>query len=102
MAMRRPYRQIGEALRYFTAEGAGWMIIVALTYAPWAYGTTNARTIRGLNWILVAAAAFWCLNLFLRLRHRRQSDRPLLPGILVIVASTILLLGWWMAANAHW
>jgi len=42
-------------------NGARWLFLAALIYAPWAYGCTTAATLRGLNWILAVALGCWVL-----------------------------------------
>lgn len=40
-------------------DAARWIFLLALVYAPWAYGCTTAATIRGLNLILAVALGLW-------------------------------------------
>jgi hypothetical protein len=105
-----------------------WLFLGALVYAPWAYGCTTVRTIRGLNWILAAVLAIWglaeasryWLSVIGRRRGRRRrrpdNQRPVTnnrtadhrgakapPTLLVVLPSVLLLLlGWWMALSARW
>ena len=48
-------------MRFF-CNGARWLFLAALVYAPWAYGCTTVSTIRGLNLILAAVIALWALS----------------------------------------
>jgi O-antigen ligase len=85
--------------------GAGWLLLFALVYAPWAYGCTTASTIRYLNWILGFAVAFWVLSVLFG-AHRHQRDAYFYQNaastVLLIATGAILVIGWWMAANAYW
>jgi O-antigen ligase len=97
-----------------------WLFLGALVYAPWAYGCTTVRTIRGLNWILTAVLGLWglaeasrqILSVIRRRRGRRRrrpdsqqlttTNSTAAPWALIVPAALLLLLGWWMTLNARW
>src|SRR4051812_32370527 len=108
-----------SALRSLLHNAARWLFLAALVYAPWAYGCTTVRTIRGLNAVLtvtlVLAGAGYLLALVRtqtsQLRRRRAStnnEEPLTNNssgnrlALLVPCAVLLLLGWWMALNARW
>ena len=84
-------------------DAPGWVLIAALIYAPWDYGAVTQKAIIRLNWLLGIALALWCVSVALRFIRR---DRPTfsLPKTQIVVfvgtAAAILVLGWWMTANA--
>jgi hypothetical protein len=87
-------------------HAAGWILLAALVFAPWAYGCTSADEIAMLNGILGAALVLWLASLLLGVlsRHNRVSDRGYrgsMPRVLVISASAVLIFGWAMSLNAR-
>jgi O-antigen ligase len=87
-------------------HAAGWVLLAALIFAPWAYGCTTADEIAMLNGILGTALVLWLGSLLLGVfsRHNRVSEpghRGSMPRVLVIIASAVLVLGWAMALNAR-
>jgi hypothetical protein len=87
-------------------HAAGWVLLAALVFAPWAYGCTSADEIAMLNGILGTALVLWLASLLAGAlsRHNRVSDRgyrPGVPRVLVITALAVLVLGWAMALNAR-
>lgn len=70
------------------------MFLVALVYAPWAYGATTAPTIATTNWLLAAVLSFWVVDLVVNRRW------PRLPPLLMWLVALLLILGSWMAINA--
>jgi hypothetical protein len=88
-------------------HAAGWILLAALVFAPWAYGCTSADEIAMLNWILGTALVLWLASLSLRVLSRQSrgaSDpgyRRGVPRVLVIIALAVLVLGWAMALNAR-
>ncbi|MFH1066432.1 MAG: O-antigen ligase family protein [bacterium] len=75
-------------------EMARWVLVLAVFYAPWAYGCTNEATNRGLVWLLSAALGLWgvaCLGSW---------RKPHVSSFIVVVSAMILLLGWGMTLNA--
>jgi Lipid A core - O-antigen ligase and related enzymes len=84
---------------------AGWLIIAALVYAPWAYGCTTSGTIVKLNYILGMAMTCWFGSLLLGSEIDGDSVHPgrrRIAAVLPFIASAILVIGWWMVANARW
>jgi hypothetical protein len=88
-------------------HAAGWILLAALIFAPWAYGCTSADEIAMLNGILGTALVLWLASLSLRVLSRQSrgaSDpgyRRGVPRVLVITALAVLILGWAMALNAR-
>jgi hypothetical protein len=100
----------------FLCNGARWLFLGGLVYAPWAYGSTAAREIRVLNIVLAAAlcaqGASYLLSVIgwtRRGRRRRSNNREPITNnstaarwALIVPCVLLLLLGWWMAINARW
>ena len=87
-------------------HAAGWLLLAALIFAPWAYGCTSADEIAILNKILGIAVVLWLTSLLLRaLSHQTgisdPSYRASVPRLLIIIASAALVLGWAMSLNGH-
>lgn len=87
-------------------HAAGWVLLAALVFAPWAYGCTSADEIAILNKILGTALVLWLISLLLRvLRHQtgvsNRGYRLSVPRVLVIIASAVLVLGWAVTLNAR-
>jgi O-antigen ligase len=72
-----------------------WLLVVALVFAPWAYGSTRAWAVRDLSALLSCICALWIVGCFVCRRL------PRLPTLAVFSAGGLLLQGWWMAVNAH-
>jgi O-Antigen ligase len=73
---------------------ARWTFVVALFYAPWAYGGTTATSIETINWLLLAALAVWIVELVI---NRRA---PKFPRALIVLVFGLLAIGGWMVFNA--
>jgi hypothetical protein len=80
----RPFRQ-----------AAGWSIVLALIYAPLAFGSIPPSTLAGLEGILALATLFWATDALL------NRTLPRLPPILLLCCGWLLVQGWFMAWNAH-
>lgn len=80
----RPLRQV-----------AGWAIVVALVYAPLAFGSIPPPALNRLEELLALAAFFWGLDLLV------SRQRPRLPWPVLLAGGWLLLQGWFMAWNAH-
>src|SRR5438045_5472704 len=87
-------------------HASGWLLLVALVFAPWAYGCTSAGEIALLNKILGIALVLWLTSRLLRvLSHQTGiSDPgygPSVPRLLIIIASVALVFGWAMSLNGR-
>jgi O-antigen ligase len=82
---------LGSALRSIS----GWLLLIALVYAPWALGCVPPRAIRGLAALTLTSAGCWALGLIL------QRARPAIPRIAGCCVLLLLIQGWWMVLNAH-
>ncbi|MEY2518660.1 MAG: hypothetical protein QOF24_419 [Verrucomicrobiota bacterium] len=92
MNWRRIIRSVGRgSLR----DLARWLFLATLVAAPWLYGGTTAWSIEITSGSLALVLAFWAASLLLDWRW------PFLSRGLAIIAGVILLLGWWMVANAN-
>ncbi len=83
-----------------------WILLAALIFAPWVYGSTSANEIAVLNGILVTALSLWLTSLMLRVLSRdTESKYPIhrksVPRSLVIPALAVLVFGWAMTLNAR-
>jgi hypothetical protein len=74
---------------------AGCILLAALIYAPWALGCVTPATERGLEIILLSAAALWAAGIIF---DRRPPD---VSRLCLLCIGLLLLLGWWMVLNAH-
>jgi len=98
---------------------ARWMFFVALIFAPWFYGGTTKESIVWINWFLAAAIGLWAVSEIGRrlsrsgrtaaedshyTKERTQTKSAVTDRryswALIFATSSILLLGWWMVANA--
>ncbi len=75
-------------------EAPRWLLLVALIFAPWAYGCTRPGGIRLLSIGLVLITGLWLLECLLRRR------RPMLSWLPALAALGLVAQGWWMVANA--
>lgn len=92
-------------LSRWLCEGARWIFLGALIFAPWAYGGTTSESIVAINWLLGSALVLWGLGRLLLSEDRTAgiSDpehRWSPPLILTIATLGILIFGWWMVFNA--
>lgn len=76
-------------------EAPRWLLLGALVFAPWAYGSTGDWAIQCLGVWLWSIGVLWAADCAAR---RHWPRVPLLPAVF---AGAILLHGWWMALNAH-
>ena len=75
-------------------NAARWIFLVALIYAPWAYGGTTSASIQIINWLLLAAFILWIVELAVGGR------RPAFPRLLLFLVVALVGIGGWMALNA--
>ena len=89
-------------------DASRWIVVAALVYAPWDYGATTERGIIVVSWLTTGAFALWLVSQLLngvaaRTRSSGESVRAIscrVPVALALLTSVLLLLGWWMVANA--
>lgn len=74
---------------------AGWLLVLAVIFAPWAYGATRPEGILVLNIICYSAASSWILGRLVSL------TLPKIPWLLWVCGLIILFQGWWMTGNAR-
>ncbi len=90
----------------FLRDAPRWLLLVALAYAPWDYGGTTERGVVRLNWILGLAVSLWFIGwigrrIFAQPSAELGDNGPSrAPRILWAVSILLLLVGWWMVANA--
>ncbi|PYK73059.1 MAG: hypothetical protein DME44_02585, partial [Verrucomicrobia bacterium] len=75
-------------------NAARWIFLVALIYAPWAYGGTTSASIQIINWLLLAAFILLIVELAVGGR------RPAFPRLLLFLVVALVGIGGWMALNA--
>ena len=73
-----------------------WLLLGALVFAPWAYGSTAPWALQVLQAILGGTCILWLSSVVLR------KQVPNLPKALLIPIGFLLLLGWWMVVNAKY
>jgi hypothetical protein len=83
--------KLGRLLRSI----AGWLLLIALVYAPWALGCVPPWAVRGLAVLTLASAGLWAIGLIL------QRALPAIPRIAAACVALLLIQGWWMVLNAH-
>src|SRR5689334_11208577 len=86
---RRPLREWRIVI-----DAPRWLLLLALIFAPWAYGCTRPWGIRVLCCLLDATIFLWAIECFLRERP------PRMPLLLLAALLCLLAQGWWMAWNA--
>ncbi len=68
---------------------AGWGLVVALVWAPWAYGTTTLESGRILEWMLAAVLLLWVgaaagqppvIGYWLMVIGKKAAKRPVIGG----------------------
>ncbi len=84
MKSARPFRQV-----------AGWLIVVALVYAPLALGSIPPPALQGLEGLLALATLAWALDALV------NRTLPRIPPILWSCCGWLLAQGWFMVWNAH-
>lgn len=73
-----------------------WLLLAALVYAPWAYGSTRPWTITGLNWLLGGVIASWVLGQLLCQRW------PRIHPVLLVATGLLIGQSWFMVFNASY
>lgn len=84
------------AVRFLFSDLPRWLLLLALFYAPWAFGCTQQWAIWGLDILLGTTLALWLAGL-LSVRRRWSA----IPPRLGITAGLLLVLGWWMVVNSQ-
>ena len=73
-----------------------WLMLAALIYAPWVYGSTRPWTITCLNWLLGCLLGLWFLSHLLR--QRLPKPQP----IMAAAVFGLVLQAWFMVFNARY
>src|SRR5438128_11297729 len=79
---------------WLLGELAGWTILAALVYAPWALGGKPVWAARHLEIGAAVGACLWLASLLLLRR------RPTAPRLALWCVALLLALGWGMTLNA--
>jgi O-antigen ligase len=82
-------------LGHKACDAAGFLLLAAIVYAPWAFGCVTPATVAGLELITQTSAALWIAGLVLQRRP------PRICAVALTCVGLLLLLGCWMVANAH-
>jgi len=73
-----------------------WLLLAALIYAPWAYGSTRPWTVTGLNWILGTTIGLWLIS------HLFQQRWPKVNRVQLLATAFLIGLAWFMVFNARY
>lgn len=84
-----------KAATYFFRQMAGWLLMLALIVAPWAWGTVKPIGLFVAEVVLALACGCWLLAM------AAPVYRPKLPRLLLVCVVLLLLQGWFMTINAH-
>ena len=84
-----------KAAAYLCRQIAGWLLVLALVIAPWAWGTVKPIGLFVAEITLALACICWLLAMV------APAYRPRLPRLLVVCVVLLLLQGWFMTINAH-
>ncbi|MDB6034600.1 MAG: O-antigen polymerase [Verrucomicrobiales bacterium] len=88
-----PFYTLRSMIRVLV-EAPRWLLLAALVFAPWAYGSTRPWGIRLLSIGLVLITSLWLLECLFRRKRPQVSWLPLSASLGLIAQ------GWWMAINA--
>ncbi len=80
----------------FIINAPRWLLLVALVYAPWAYGSTRPWAISGLDGLLGAVLVSWLLSYLLR------QQWPSVHPVLGVAALGLVAQAWFMVVNAKY
>jgi O-antigen ligase len=75
-------------------EAPRWLLVIALVYAPWAYGCTPDWASASLAVILSLVVVLWIAGCVARRLP------PNVPRLALVIVGCLLAQGWWMALNA--
>jgi diacylglycerol kinase (ATP) len=87
-------RYSGCHMPHLLSDGARWLLLGTLVYAPWAYGSIPAESLSWLNRLLGLALALWLIDCGL------QRRMPRLSLWLVVAGAWLIVQAWWMGLNA--
>lgn len=85
-----------NVLSQFILNAPRWLLLGALVFAPWAYGSTRPWAIQTLDWWLLGTAGLWLLG------HLLRQQRPPMPAVLGITLIALLFQAWFMVFNAKY
>ena len=73
-----------------------WLMLTALVYAPWAYGSTRDWALTGLHGLLGAVVLLWFVSYLLQQRW------PEVHPVMAVSVAGLMLHGWFMVLNAKY
>lgn len=77
-------------------ETPRWLFLVALVFAPWAYGSTREWAVTGLCAFIGVIALLWMIACLLQRRW------PAVPRLLGVTVAILLAQGWFLVGNARY
>jgi hypothetical protein len=85
---------IAVAMREFIINAPRWLLLAALVFAPWAYGSTPDSTIEILNILFAIILVLWIAACAVR------RSWPAIHPLPLIASALLVLQAWWMMLNA--
>jgi diacylglycerol kinase (ATP) len=94
VATGRAIRYSGFGMVHLLSNAPRWLLLAALVYAPWAYGSIPPQFLAWLIALLGLTLSLWLLNCAVRQRL------PQLPLWLIAAGAGVMVQAWWMGLNA--